>query len=424
MPIYGLTDQTPALKEIGRIRKGEERQDNDYRPGSNLDYFRVTFSHDSEEMCAGRKNIFEAHYGETPREIRVNLAYDTIDACWFAWYTAYLKGGMLGMADGRQWYYLRDYRTQEVLVSRYGLTEFGKAQGAKVEFDPDEPVYYYHSERKNQDIPVFAKPEGRMSLVMPNLFGRFSVFFALTHSIHDIRQLSGELKAINEKAVALGIPLSDIPLVYSRVQQKISKPSSGGRVMADEWLCHIKPIEEWDMLASKLLERKAIYALLPKPDDAQEASGIASLVAPVMDAEAVAMLEDGSSSDLEEGAIPPGEREGKGPGLCRPYDSEVLKNKLLDFASNVDEGKFDERKRKLLVKHLNTLFGGDERRHEFLYDVFGKSSVKELAPGQVLACLKWIGVEGFYDPPAEEVIAEARLYIKRMEATNAAKENA
>jgi len=381
MPIVGLTDQTPALKEIGRIRKGDEKKD-DYRPGKNLNYFRVTFQHDSEETNLARKNLFEGHYDDQPREIRVQLAYDTYDANWFAWYTCYLKGGMLGMADGERWFYLRDYRNHEVAITNYSLTEYGKAHDFNVEFDPKEAVYFYQSKRKKEDIPVFATPEGRLSVVMPDLFGRFNMFQALTNSVHDIRQLSGELKSIAVKADAFGIPMSDIPLVYSRREEIISKPMKNGRAQVGEWLCHIQPAEEWDMLASKLLERKAIYAMLPKTTAEVDAEGIAALVEPIDSA--IAELEAGEIIDDPVEVSTGGNQDPTEESGDRPYTPEMLRKKFASAIAQYDNKSPDY---KVIAKLVKGILPDEIDRYAVTRWITGNESgsTKHLTPPQKFA---------------------------------------
>ena len=88
-PIIGLTDGTPTMTEVGRIRKGGEKEHN--RPGKNLEHFRVTWRKGEQKTQA----IFEnAHNGSEVKALNCTLAYDAPEECFWAFYTAYLKGGM------------------------------------------------------------------------------------------------------------------------------------------------------------------------------------------------------------------------------------------------------------------------------------------------------------------------------------------
>lgn len=262
MPIYGLSDQAATIKEIGRIRKGGPKTE--YKPGPNLDYFRVTFRDDELEA----QKTFVDVYGEHPVFINLRLAFDTIPENWFAWYTCYLKGGQLGMADGKKWHYLRDYRSQKVLIKNGELTNLGVEAGISLDFNKEDAVYFYYSRKQKKDMPVYARPEGRLSVMIPEL-GRFVSMTLLTHSLHDIGHIEGALKFIESRSKLLGVPMSFIPLTLSRQTEQISKPMDNGRGMVDEWLVKLEIHPDFAGMAIPYLTRQTVARLqsLPEPAD-------------------------------------------------------------------------------------------------------------------------------------------------------------
>ena len=311
------------------------------------------------------------------------------------------------MADGERWFYLRDYKTHEVVISDYALTDYGKAKGFSVEFDQTEPVYFYTAQsgkNKGKDMPVFATPEGRLSLVIPHLFGRFNMFLALTNSIHDLGQISGELKSIADKADTFGIPMSEIPLVYSRRKEQISKPTSQGRIQADEWLCHIQPVAEWDMLATKLLERKSIYDMLPETvATPSEFEGIAALVDPI-DKD----IETGLGSLLPEQIDQPqelpetaGVKNDDMPEMpdqnSRPWSGQQVKSflELRSIYFNEMASKFidpEGARKNGIIASLNKLFGDDDKRHAALLYLFHNSSMSDATDAKLLSIREWLNI--------------------------------
>jgi hypothetical protein len=293
MPIAGITDDTFAMREIARIRKGEKvkkrtRSGRMVEVPTDLDHFRVDFRDDQQH----HKMAFERHYGAEPKKINVKLAYNSIEASWFAWLTCYNRGGMLGMSDGERWFYLRDPKTLEVLISQYALTEYGKSREARlrkefgpdfslIEYDPETPVDSYALQSGDGDKAIFATPEGRLSLVIPELFGKYNMLVALTGSYLDIRTISGQLQHLNHKAEEHGYRLDEIPLVLERRQEKVRRVIDGDRVLVDAWVLNIHPLEEWGKLTAALEERKAYYDMLPESSIREDYDGLAAAIAPL-----------------------------------------------------------------------------------------------------------------------------------------------
>jgi len=421
MPIIGLTDGTPSIKEIGRIRKGSEKEQ--YKPGVNLDYFRVTFRPDETEM----QNAFNSIYGNEPRTINVKLAYDVWDDnLFFAYYTCYLKGGMLGQANGEQWVYLRDYRTQEILIKGGELTETGKAREMKIAFDENEPVYFYHSERKKKDIPVYAKPEGRVALMVPEL-GRYVYLTLLTHAKNDLANLSGELRDIFNRAERLGVYPSDIPLVLSRRFEPVSKPAYNGegRITTEESLVHLEPHEQFAKLAIGFTQRKTLEALTPGqphveqlPEQPEDYAMLPSGPEPPENWDITpGPMFDSELMPENNAQVEPKEETGDKdtPEENKPQENPVfsyvdLVNKLNNWAKMYKNQEATTRHRNLLASVLDTTFDGNEAmRHKFTKMVTGFESTRDIPDALLLAMLKtYLGVTGWDTPPTPEAIQEVK----------------
>lgn len=247
MPIVGLTDRVPAFKEIGRIYKGSPKTKTS--PGRDLQWFRVKFRKGESRNLA---NLWDASYGTQPTAVNFRLAFPDIERSWDAWYEAYLKGGQIGKADGERWVYLRDPKSNEIVVKDYELTEYGRENGFSVEFDPSIPITSWKNS-KGQDMGLYAKPRGRLRIVVPELM-RLSYMTVITGSYNDVGAISAELAAIKAWGDALGIPLNQIPLVISRRPEEISIPTDQGRARMEKWMLHISVSDGWSERAFKMLD--------------------------------------------------------------------------------------------------------------------------------------------------------------------------
>jgi len=239
MPIKGLTDRGMAFPQIGDIRKGEPKGEN--QPGKDLHWFRVEF--DATENQAAQD--FAALYGDKPNGIVVILPFDKIDLVWDAWREAYTAGAMNHRCDGEHVVYAINPKSGEIVV-RGGI-----------DLATGQPV-----ECKLKDFPDKAKrckPVGRMSVVIPQL-KRLAYLVVHTTSIHDILNISQQLEAIHDLN---GGHIAGIPLVLSRKPYKISTPSGkdGQRARREKWLISIEADPAW--VAAKLDQMRAFA--LPAP---------------------------------------------------------------------------------------------------------------------------------------------------------------
>lgn len=222
-----------------------------------ISYFRPDFRPDAADLFAA----FTAVYGDQPTEIHIRLPFPQIERCWDAFYEVYNTAGMLGMADGQRWLYLRHNKTGELLVKDGVPTH---AQGlpadengmAYLPFDKDVPVYSYKS-KKDVDIAVFAKPTGRLKVLIPEL--KRAVFIqVITHSTYNCRKISSQLAGIEIIAQNAGMTLPMVPMVLSRRKELISVSINGKKSMQEHYLLNIEIDPIWMEAQFKYLD-----ALMP-----------------------------------------------------------------------------------------------------------------------------------------------------------------
>jgi hypothetical protein len=257
MPIAGLTDRLPSFKEIGRLRLGIPKSEMATGGPKEIPYFRPDFRPDAADSFAA----FLAIYGDKPTEIHIRLPFPQIDRCWDAFYEVYNTTGMLGMADGMRWLYLRHNKTGELLV-KDGVPI--QAQGlpaddigmAYLPFDKNVPVYS-HISKKGGDVAVYAKPTGRLKVLIPEL--KRAVFIqVITHSTYNCRKISSQLAGIEIIAHNAGMTLPMVPMILSRRKELISVSINGKKSMQDHYLLNIEIDPVWMEAQFKYLD-----ALMP-----------------------------------------------------------------------------------------------------------------------------------------------------------------
>jgi hypothetical protein len=243
MPIIGLTDRAASFPQIGILRKGGPKTTN--APGKDLDHFR--FDPDDEQA----REDFAAAYGATPRVIRIYLPFDTADENLSAWKEHWVAGGLVRRCDGqtsvlRQKPGGKGYDSTPHTCACVGMPEVSKER---------------------------CKPVGRLKVIIPEL-KRLAYVTALTTSIHDIMNLSEQLRAL--EGVRGG--LRGIPMILSRIEREISMPGNDGkRVRRAKWLLAVEAAPHWVSMQLEAQERAARPALaapaplaLPAPEPAPD----------------------------------------------------------------------------------------------------------------------------------------------------------
>jgi hypothetical protein len=254
MSIPGLTDKARSFREIGRLRKGAPKSEG----LKNLRYFRPDFRPGEEAAAA----LFAEVYGNQPTAVNIRLAFDNIEEVWDPFFTVYTTAGMLGKAggipgrEGWWWIYLRDNKTGKIVV-KDGYPE--------MKFDPTIPVYSYHSQKKNQDIAVFAKPEGKLKVLIPEL-QLLNYVTLVTHSWYDIGRISENLAGIKDIAARGGMPLPMVKCVLSRRPEMISCNIDGKKSMREEYIINVDVNTDWAGAQFRLMDTIIPGKALPAPE--------------------------------------------------------------------------------------------------------------------------------------------------------------
>jgi len=411
-PIVGLTDRSPSFKEIGRLRLGIPKSEAQVSGPKEIGWFRADFRPDALDALA----LFITEYGQQPTSIHFRLPFAEISRCWDAMYECYNKFGMLGMADGKRWLYLRHNKTGELLVKDGVPTH---ADGTLT--DDDGVVYlpfcakvavYSYMSKKGEEVKVFARPTGRLRILIPEL-KRAAYVQIITNSLYNCIHLSEQLAGVAEIAKSVGMSITQVPMTITRRKESISVSFNGHKQMQERYLLNIEIDPRW-------MEAQFAYmnAMLPgstvqtapqlsagavqrvyEPEELSEGDGTiledeGQEIQPD-DAEQEEQPEDGHVTDLIQQAAHPAQvGVGLTNGTQRPYLPETLKTKLLARAVNYDGKTATVKQRNLVAMILSEIFAGPEselRRHALQNYLFGVSSLKDLNSSLILVILNdWL----------------------------------
>jgi hypothetical protein len=232
MPILGLTDQGARFPQIGVLRKGAPKQEGANRPGKDLTWLRFD-TEDAEALDAFRKA-----YGDEPRAINVYLPYQTVDENLSAWKEHWVAGGLKRRCDGQT------CMLRQLPSGKYDSTPHPCACATMPADSKDR-----------------CKPVGRLQVIIPEL-RRLAYVMALTTSIHDIKNLSQQLTALELSNGSL----RGIPLILRRTAVEISMPGGDGkRVRREKWMLSIEAAPRWVGLQLEAMERGALTAFSQAP---------------------------------------------------------------------------------------------------------------------------------------------------------------
>lgn len=425
MPIYGLTDKSKSFIRLAKIKKGERHDD-----GSmvDLDYFRLMFSYGCEDLEAEFRKV----YGDKPRSINFRLAWPTIQESWDAFYTCYTTGGQLARAgsneNGLYWEWYRDHDSNQVWIrDRRPVCPEGEDFIQKP-IDLNQPIYSYKN-KKDKMVPVFLKPEGRLSIVVPELAWvngkpKVGFFDFCPITARDIGVISSELAGIEFIASKVGKPLMGIPMALTRRKEMVTKNINGVLSRGPSWVVHIEMTGEWGGQALTTLDALA----LPSPDDlldedVQEAVFVDEgegdnppevLLSHVPDGVGEMFPPKNTTIQQEAPESPepnkPTEDIGKAPEIApvpsqsRPYDPETFRAKFREGCGKIEDNyrasgkecQASDTHRKVLALALDTYCFKKNvmERHEFLGWLTGSTSTKEMSCEQVKALLHILKLSG------------------------------
>lgn len=248
MPIIGITDRGGQFPQIGTLRKGAPKP-NENRPGADLkDCFRMdTTNPDVAEA-------FRTAYGDKPNHIRVMLMYGTVEENFDAWKEHYSAGALKRRCDGQ---------TCVQRLNKDGIYDFTPQSCECALLDLQKP----HA----------CGPVGRLKVVIPEL-ARMGYVMVGTTSIHDIIELQSNLEA----AAALRGDLRGIPFILRRTPRKVSIPGDNGtRRRMEKWLLSLEPAPDWVRLQITAMQRAALPT-----------SEVLALPAPIVDEDTGEVIEE------------------------------------------------------------------------------------------------------------------------------------
>jgi hypothetical protein len=405
MPILGLTDRSPSFKEIGRLRLGIPKSEAQVSGPKEIGWFRADFRPDAQDSLT----LFILAYGQQPTSIHFRLPFAEINRCWDAYYEVYNKFGMLGMSDGKRWLYLRHNKTGELLV-KDGMTTH--TDGTRVDentgeiylpFDPKVAVYSYTS-KKGDEVKVFARPTGRLRILIPEL-KRAAYVQIITNSLYNCIHLSEQLAGVAEIAKSVGMNITQVPMTITRRKETISVSFGGHKQMQDHYLLNVEIDPLW-MEA----QFACMSALLPgatvKPAPQLEAGAVKRVYEPEELSEGEGTIPDEDNQDPQLGYAEPEEHPQQEEqthesvsasltnGTPRPYPPGILRAKLLARASNYDGKTATVKQRSLCAMLLGEIFAGPDselQRHALQNYLFGVSSLKDLSSSLILVILNdWL----------------------------------
>lgn len=388
MPIKGLTDTVAAFPQIGVLRKGDKKTEEN-KPGKDLTYFRF----DSDDQQATSR--FYDVYGSEPRCINVFLPFPTTDENGQFWLEEWKGGGLVRRGDDKNWI--------------LWLGTDGK----------------YHTEPEPMTDRGNAKPTGRVFLVIPEL-QRLAYVVLVTTSWNDCRELSANIRAAELTAHQMGKDLRGIPFRLTRVEREISTPRPDGkRVRSKKWMCHLEIGPEWVQKQLTAARRMALSFEAPaessgyspqlpapsetEPDDDDD-------VTEVIDHETgeIITVEKPKRRQRKPPEPPPveapkaeqeDEADGKAPK--RPLPATVLirmfADKIRELGGDVPPKKGELlttiENRNLVLNKLAEAFAPgtpeviDAKRAAFLQAVAGSSNPMQLTATAVQPIIKWLVVE-------------------------------
>lgn len=223
MPITYLQSRTePQLPVLGNIRKGSPKEGN--RPGRDLDHFRfepVDSGPAGLELLARWKQHFDPD-GKGARSFLGFAVGHSIDEVMHAFMNEFAASGLKRRCTGPH----GGHVVRELVGSQY------------VDYQPGEKPCLCQALIDAGKKPACALGV-QIRLIIPQL-GVAGICVLHTSSINDVVALDAQLKGISEIVNPPG-DLSRIPLIFSRVQRKISEPNpDGGRKSRMRWMLQVQ----------------------------------------------------------------------------------------------------------------------------------------------------------------------------------------
>jgi hypothetical protein len=411
MPILDLQNDAEArLKRAGIIRLGHKEKSK--RTGKE---YPVEDAHFVLKDAPGLADV----YGDEPRRLNIYLPFNEVDRNLIAWHQNWVAGGLVCRGDGQSIEYAIDCKTGEVIVKGGKALATGKPGGIKMSVGQS-----VRCAGMNHDLYPRCRQcrPGALLIVLIREIPRLAYYQITTNSIHNIVNLTGQMKWVKEHIGRL----QGVPFILERRPDKISTPSGNGkRVRRKKYLLHLEPDPEWVKAVLADMARRSL------PGGAMPVAAIPAEVtveASAFDDEPMweppdyingdftdENASDNQTNDEQEQAQPNGKS-------TRPLEPSQLKAALLTKIANDTGEEVTGAQVGFLARKLQEIFSGESEPeqcyHSVLQGLWSVDSAKKLTKAQASATLDWLLDKGGPDdtgdtPLHEHAPEEARRVLRQ-----------
>ncbi len=367
--IKGLTDVVlPRFPNLGRLRKGGEKQNGQY--GKDLTYFRFTSERDEIVKA------FTDAYGPQPAALHVYLPYANLDDNFAAWKEHWVAGGLQHRCDGETCVIWLD-----------------KASGK-----------YQNTPRA---CPGGCDEVGRLTVILPELLRAGYVGYVTleTHSLHDIMDITASLLAVSEARTGNALGLRGIEFILRRKPEQISTPGWGDnkrqRQRVEKWLVSIEPVPTWAETALQLVATPPA-GLLAAP--VATTSGFVDQAT----GEIVSPPDDAENGDFAVEHDAPADPDAE---LLTQVQAELITEGQKEYTSPEPE-----KLARNTGGSLRELLGQDADLHAaFVAWAFGAATVNDLTDSQRRALVRFVNLKQYGDKwlPSDRAILVAGAFKRK-----------
>jgi len=384
--------------------------------------------------------IYAAYRTKEIKSLNVYLLYPDAEQNFSAWMEAYTSGQLVARSDERFVTYLSDTTNGQTLIQDGQVVNLPKnpksAAGQLVaDLKMGEQLHY------NEDMVVALstgsenkitfKAVGRLSVVIQELRRPDRWFQVITGSYwYDIPFIYTGIEKVKDIAMYSGRPANTIPMVLKRVPVETSFTDDSGKKRRKEMHCIQLEVRD-DVIAglmSAYEDTPFSFQLTARPQLPETVTignrPVENSYASESFDEPDEIVDDAWDAELSglEGDPPvpqnghePDKRT-EPPSELRPYQPEVLKAKIGDYAAYHLRSKtpINEKAGQILASSLNTIFGNSTDRYVFTAWIFGDGSTKSLKGSQIQALLDWLEVAHFGAMPDDTAVAEAKIALRHI----------
>lgn len=392
------------------------------------DRFRVVFDPGTEDI---QKRFREVYRTLEPKRLRAMIPFTTVSKAWEYYSEAYNAGRLIARANEDRFISYRNPLTGEYEV---------RDGEPYREFHPGMAVSY---ERNGKRYDLKLKCTGRLKLWLPEVCMipgevpqiRMVYFQLKTTSFYDCLNISANLRAVQDLAEALPGQhgnAAGIPIILYRKEQEIcwNKPD-GSAQRVKKWLIQIEMDPAFVAAAFQRMSQFALTGAMPAglleggsplatpdlslnvdPDEDENEEDSPPTTAPEeADGDWRELLDDEPETQEHPPVEPPvvdqtpenplraaqqtlAAAPHKGTKIVRPMAPEVVRAALTVKSANYPGRTVNPKQTGLVAMLLEQIYSDQPEPKKIRYSVtaylFGRESLNDLEPGQVLALLDWL----------------------------------